>query len=267
MTVSQRVVTKYRRDRALPGGRFAKIFPILAILMAWEGLVRLFEIPPYILPTLSSVILEIGRQIATGELFIHLLYTVGRSVVGIVAGGLAGVALGLTMGWYLWCEQAFDYIVSSTYPLPKIALIPLLIVWLGLGELPRLVMAFVGVLYPVLLNSIVGVKSVDPVLVKAARDMGAGDRQLFWEVMLPGSLPMVFAGLKLGSGVAFVLVVASEMLYGQSGLGYQVQDSASILQMNGVFAALLVLCGLGVLLFFAVDRLERWAIPWHVHRR
>ena len=128
-------------------------------------------------------------------------------------------------------------------------------------------MAFVGVLYPVLLNAIVGVKSVDPVLVKAARDMGAGGRQLFWEVMLPGSLPMVIAGLKLGSGVAFILVVASEMLYGQSGLGFQVQDSASILQMNGVFAALLVLCALGVLLFFAVDRLERWAIPWHIHRR
>lgn len=267
MTVSRKVVPKDTRKRGLPGGKLAKLLPVLAILALWEAAVRGFDIPMYFLPTLSGVLIEIGRQIASGELLVHLLYTVVRSVVGILVGGVVGVVLGLAMGWYRWFEQTLDYLVASTYPLPKIALIPLLIVWLGLGEMPRLVMAFLGVLYPVLINAVVGVKSVDPVLVKAARDMGAGDRQLFWEVMLPGSLPMVFAGLKLGSGVAFILVVASEMLFGQSGLGFQVQDAASILQMNRVFAGLLVLCVLGVLLFGVVDRLERWAIPWHVHRR
>jgi len=266
VAVSQRVVLKHKAERALPGGRFAKLFSVLLIFGVWEAFVRGYDVPPYILPAFSAVIEEIVRQVATGELFLHLLYTISRSVIGIVVGGLVGLILGLFMGWYRWFEQFSAYVVSATYPLPKIALIPLLIVWLGLGEMPRLVMAFVGVLYPVLINTIVGVKSVDPVLVKAARDMGASDRQLFWEVMLPGSLPMVFAGLKLGSGVAFILVVASEMLYGQYGVGFQVQDAASILQMPRVFAGLTVLSVLGILLFAAVDRLQQWAIPWHVEK-
>lgn len=258
-----------RRARGSPAHRLPKrpwgrLGAPLIFLGLWEGAVRGLDLPPYLIPTLSSVLVDFGLQLSSGDLLYHIGTTVGRSVAGILAGGVLGVGLGLLMGWYSWMEQGFDFLIAATYPLPKIALIPLLVVWMGIGEMPRLVMALLGAFYPILINTVVGVKGVDPILIKAARDMGASDHQLFREVMLPGSLPVIFAGLKLGAGISFILVVASEMLFGESGVGFLVQDAASILRVDRVFMGLLVLCGLGILLFQAVDALERIALPWHI---
>jgi NitT/TauT family transport system permease protein len=257
------VELKHRPRRGLPGGRLASVLPLLAVLLLWELVVRGFAIPPYYLPPLSAVLLELGRELMTGSVLVQTAHTMLRSLAGIVLGVLAGVGLGVAFGWYRWLEQAMDPLIAATYPLPKIALIPLLIVWLGIGEAPVVVMAFIGAVYPILINTIAGVKTVDAVLVKAARDLGANDGQLFREVILPGSLPMVFAGLKIGAGVALILVVAAEMLSGQSGVGFQIREAASILRLDQVFAGLVVLAAMGVLLFEMVDRLQRWAIPWH----
>ena len=248
--------------RGLFNAKIGKVIPIVIILIVWEVGVRLFQIPPYFLPSVSSIIIRLVELLFSGELLIHTFYTIYRSLLGIFFGTVAGVLIGFMMAWYWYVDRGLDFIIAATYPLPKVALIPLLMVWLGLGEAPKLAMSVVGVIYPVIINTVVGVKNIDPLLIKAARDLGATDQQLFREVILPGSLPTIFAGLKLGAGVSFILVVASEMVFGNNGLGYIIAEAASIMHLDTVFAGLMELCIIGIGIFLLVDFLERVAIPW-----
>ena len=241
----------------------SKIVPVVAILLAWESWVRIFEVPAYFLPPVSTILLKLGQLLLGDELIVHTLYTGYRSLLGIFVGATMGVVIGFMMAWYRYAEEGLDFIIAATYPLPKVALIPLLMVWLGLGEAPILAMSVMGVVYPVIVHTVAGAKNIDPLLIRAARDLGATDRQLFREVMLPGSLPMIFAGLKLGAGIAFVLVVAAEMVIGKYGLGNVLAEAAAILHLDVVFATLLELCVIGILLFMLVDFLERVTVPWH----
>ena len=245
----------------------AKTVPVTAFLLAWELWVRIFDVPAYFLPPVSVILVKLGKLLLSGELLVHTFYTVYRSLLGILVGGMMGVMIGFMMAWYRYADEGLDFIIAATYPLPKVALIPLLMVWLGLGEAPILAMSVMGVVYPVIVNTVAGAKNIDPLLIRAARDLGATDRQLFREVMLPGSLPMIFAGLKLGAGIAFVLVVAAEMVIGKMGLGNIIAEAAAILHLDVVFATLLELCVIGILLFMLVDFLERVAVPWHLKVR
>jgi NitT/TauT family transport system permease protein len=241
----------------------AKIVPVAAILLVWESWVRIFHVPAYFLPPVSTILVKLGQLVLGGELIVHTLYTIYRSLLGIFIGATMGVIIGFMMAWYRYAEEGLDFIIAATYPLPKVALIPLLMVWLGLGEAPILAMSVMGVVYPVIINTVAGAKNIDPLLIRAARDLGATDRQLFREVMLPGSLPMIFAGLKLGAGIAFILVVAAEMVIGKYGLGNVIAEAAAILHLDVVFATLLELCVIGILLFMLVDFVERITVPWH----
>lgn len=244
--------------------RLGEIIPIIALLLIWEFGVKLFHVPSYFLPPVSAIIIKLIKLLFTGELVIHTLYTVFRSLIGIIIGATVGIIIGFMIAWYRFVERGLNFIIAATYPLPKVALIPLLMVWLGLGEAPKLAMGVIGVIYPVIINTVVGAKNIDPLFIRAARDLGASDQQLFREVMLPGSLPMIFAGLKLGAGIAFILVVASEMVFGNLGVGYIIADAASILHLDTVFAGLMELCIIGILIFMLVDLLEKIAIPWHI---
>jgi NitT/TauT family transport system permease protein len=254
-------------DLALKSVFVRKLTPVIVLLLLWEIFVRIFHIPTYVLPSVGSILVKLGDLLMTGELLKHTLLTVFRSVAGILIAVVIGVAIGFLMAWYRRVGEALDYLVAATYAIPKVAVIPLLVVWLGVEEIPKLTISVVGALFPILLNTIAGVHSVDTILIKAARDLRANDWQLFKEVILPGALPMFFAGLKIGAGVAFILVVAAEMMVANVGLGYLIASSSSILAVDAVFVGLVVLGILGTLVFAAVDLMERLMIPWHVKVR
>ena len=254
-------------DLALKSVFVRKLTPVIVLLLLWEIFVRIFHIPTYILPSVGSILVKSGDLLMTGELLKHTLLTVFRSVAGILIAVVIGVAIGFLMAWYRRVGEALDYLVAATYAIPKVAVIPLLVVWLGVEETPKLTISVVGALFPILLNTIAGVRNVDTILIKAARDLRANDWQLFKEVILPGALPMFFAGLKIGAGVAFILVVAAEMMVANVGLGYLIASSSSILAVDAVFVGLVVLGILGTFVFAAVDLMERLIIPWHVKVR
>ena len=254
-------------DLALKNVFIAKITPVIVVLVLWEIFVRVFHIRAYILPSVGAILVKGAELLMTGELLQDTLFTVFRSVAGILIAVVIGVAVGFLMAWYRRVGDALDYLVSATYVIPKVAVIPLLVVWFGVDETPKLVISIVGALYPILLNTIAGVRSVDTILIKASRDLRANDWQLFREVILPSALPMFFAGLKIGAGVAFILVVAAEMMVANVGLGYLIASSSSILAVDAVFVGLVVLGILGTLVFVAVDFVERLVIPWHVKVR
>ncbi|MGH7000147.1 MAG: ABC transporter permease, partial [Stellaceae bacterium] len=171
-------------------------------------------------------------------------------------------AFGIWMGTSRSMEAIGDVFIAALYPLPKVTLIPLFIIWLGSGETFQLTLSWLGAIFPVVVNTLLGVKQCDKGLILAARDLGASDRQVRWRVMLPSAVPHVFAGLRLGLGVSIILVVAAEMVTGRNGLGARLYVAGQVLETGQVFAILVLLAALGVALSKAQDALDRAIGNW-----
>jgi len=167
-------------------------------------------------------------------------------VQGLVYGSAIGVVLGLLAGAIPWIEDVLDPWVAAVYPIPKSALFPLFLLWFGLGDTSKIVTIAVGVLFLVLVNTVTGVKSINPLLIKAAIDLGASRFQVFVKVILPGSLPNIFTGLRLGAGMALILVFITEIEATKAGLGFLLWEAFQLLETKNVFAGVVTFGLLGV---------------------
>jgi NitT/TauT family transport system permease protein len=214
------------------------------------------------LPSPIGVLAEGWDMLRSGELLGHLAASVQRLVVGFVIGAGAGVAVGVAVGFFAAAEAVGMPLITSTFPIPKIALLPLLILWLGLGEPSKVAVIALGVFFPMAINTFTGVRQADPLLVRAAVAFGARRWSVIRKVVLPSALPMIFAGLRLGAGTALLLLVAAEMIAVESGIGFLVQHAGNIMQTTKLMVGLVTLSALGVLSHWALGRLERLAIPW-----
>jgi len=152
--------------------------------------------------------------------------------------------------------------VGAIYPIPKSALFPLFILWFGLGETSKVMTIMIGVVFLVLINTVTGVKAIDPVLLKAARDLGANQRQIFMKVVIPGALPNIFTGLRLGAGMALILVFITEIEATKAGLGFLLWESYQLLLVKQVFACTIAFGILGILSSWTLQWLERALCPW-----
>ncbi|HEY7166642.1 MAG TPA: ABC transporter permease subunit, partial [Candidatus Binatia bacterium] len=152
--------------------------------------------------------------------------------------------------------------VGAIYPIPKSALFPLFILWFGLGETSKVMTIMIGVVFLVLINTVTGVKAIDPVLLKAARDLGANQRQIFAKVVIPGALPNIFTGLRLGAGMALILVFITEIEATKAGLGFLLWESYQLLLVKQVFACTIAFGILGILSSWTLQWLERALCPW-----
>jgi NitT/TauT family transport system permease protein len=157
-----------------------------------------------------------------------------------------------------------DNFIAALYPLPKVTLIPLLIIWLGTGGPFMLTISCLGAFFPVVINTVLGIRQCDPGLVLAARDLGANSRQIVRMVLLPSAIPSIFAGMRLGLGVSIILVVAAEMVVGKVGLGARLYLAGQILETEQVFAVLIVLAMLGIVVTKAQDAIDVWLGHWRV---
>jgi NitT/TauT family transport system permease protein len=160
--------------------------------------------------------------------------------------------------------RILDPWIAALYPLPKISLIPLLIIWLGTGEAYKIVISAITAFFPIVISSYAGIRQADRGLIKAAQDLGANRRQIQLKVVIPFAVPSIFAGLQLGMGVTIILVVAAEMIggSGQSGMGYLLIQAGQVLETEKVFAGLIVLAVFGALITKAQQRIDRWLAPW-----
>lgn len=246
------------RDQALPLAAVAVIFA------AWEGLVRLRGIQPIYLPAPSAIGAYLYRMTADGTFPYHLGVTTLRILGGFAVAAFTGVAAGLLMGMSQTVARIADPLIAALYPLPKISLIPLLIIWLGTGESYKIVISAVTAFFPIVINTYVGVRQTDPGLIKAAQDLGANLRHIQLKVMIPSAVPSIFAGFRLGMGVAIILVVAAEMIGGQSGMGYLLIHAGQVMETEKVFASLIVLAILGVVVTKLQESFDRRVAPWAV---
>lgn len=239
-----------------------KWYSVLLMAVLWEALARIIG-DALFLPTLSSVIVKFWEMLATGMLTRHVSASLGRALVGFALAAAAGVAIGALMGQYPAWDRFWSPLVSLTYPVPKIGLVPVFILWLGLGEASKLAVILTAAVYPVIFNTYVGMKGVPRVLVWRARTFGATPWEIVRRVVLPHALPHILNGLRLAMGISWIVLFAAEMVAARTGLGYLILYSEQIFETEVVFVALLTIALLGFLFDYVILLISRRWCDWY----
>jgi NitT/TauT family transport system permease protein len=254
-----RVVARFVRDN----GAF-----LLALVLAiafWEAYVRLRDVPVWILPA-PSVIFE--RMLVKQEILLfHAGWTLYETLVGFLVGSVIGLLLAVAIVYSRLAEKILFTFLVSTQAVPKIALAPLLIILLGYGQLPKIVIAVLICFFPVVVSTIVGLRSMPVDTFHLARSLGASAWETFWKFRLPYALPSIFAGLKVAITLAVIGAVVGEYAGGTVGLGYYQLVVAARLDMRTIFAIIFYLSVMGLVLFYIVSALEKWVIRWDPSRQ
>jgi NitT/TauT family transport system permease protein len=234
----------------------------ILILLAWEYVGQKEWIPPLFLPAPSAILLEGWGMLKTGLIWKHVFASLSRILLGFVMACIVGVAVGILIGFFSIPESIGNPLIAATFPIPKIAILPLLILWLGIGEPPKVAVIALGVFFPMVINVYTGVKNVDPLLIKAALSLGSNRTRIIKKVILPAILPMVFAGMKLGIGIALLLVVAAEMVAADAGIGFMILSAADLMETKRLMVGLITLSLLGIFFNWLFQKLEQLFIPW-----
>ena len=237
---------------------------VAAVLVFWEVAVSLAGLNPIYLPRPTRIVAALVEMFRSDRLLIDLLVTLGRIFGGFAIALIAGTLLGVWMATSERVNAIADNFIAALYPLPKITLIPLFIIWLGTGGPFMLTIAALGAVFPIIINTVVGIRQCDPGLVLAARDLGANHRHIVRMVLLPSAIPSIFAGVRLGLGVSIILVVAAEMLVGKVGLGARLYLAGQVLETEQVFAVLIVLASLGIVVTKIQDAIDTWLSHWRI---
>jgi len=234
----------------------------LLFLFLWEFLAREHLIDTRLFSSPSAILKALPPLIKSGELFWHTYVSLKRVFLGILLGGGLGIILGLLMGLSAFIRALLEPLVAATFPIPKIAIMPLILLIFGLGETAKVVTIAIGVFYLVLINTLAGVVNLDKVYFEVAENFGASAWQKFWSLALPGAMPLIFTGIKLALGTGLLLVVAAEMSAARAGLGYMIWRAYDMFAIEEMFIALLMLSLLGYILSYLLDFVEKIVIPW-----
>lgn len=238
---------------------------VVLVFAVWAGSVSLFAIPSYLLPGPGEVVQRIVHDRAI--FWKHSLATLSVIVIGFLISVLFGIALALMVVMNRTAERTLMPLIVGSQTIPKIAIAPLFVVWLGFGIVPKIAVTFLITFFPIAVATIAGLKAVEQDMLDMVRSMGASPLVTMWKVRVPAALPQVFSGLKIAITSAVVGAIVAEFVGSDSGLGYLLLTSTATLDGPQVWSALLILVAIGVGLFTAIVRLERAVIPWHVSIR
>ena len=241
---------------------WVSVVSILCLLVIWELICQSGIVSSLFLPAPTAIISALLQMIADGEIGVSLAASLYRILAGFFIGSLVGLAVGLVTGTSALMDKIGTPIVNAIYPIPKIALLPLFILWLGIGELSKVTIIALGVFFPVAMNTYSGVKNVDTLLLKVAASFNASWWMTMKSVVLPNALPMIFAGLRLAAGTSLLLLVAAEMIAAQVGIGALILHYGDLMITDRLMAGVIVLSLLGLVFNLILQFLERKAIPW-----
>jgi NitT/TauT family transport system permease protein len=244
------------------GGALSGIISLTIGFAIWEFVAQFIVRDKLFLVAPSAIVVRFAELWKTGDIQNHMLVSGLEFVLGFLAAAVVGIAFGLLMGTSARSRAALSPWVSAIYATPLVALSPLLILWFGLGLMSKVVVVFAVAVFPILVNTQTGIESVDEGLLETARAFGAKQRQLFTKVLLPGAVPFIVAGLRLGIGRGLVGVVVGELFGARAGVGYLITVSSQIFDMGALFAAALILAIVGVISTEAIRYIERKVAPW-----
>lgn len=236
--------------------------PLLLLGVLWEALTRLGVISPAVLPPLDTVATAWYDLMASGDLVSNGVTSLLRGAAGLLLAVVCGSVVGVLMAWYRPVRMLVNPIVQLFYPMPKSALIPVMILWLGFGHASKVVLIFIGCMLPVTLSAYNGARGTEQVLVWSARSMGASRRQTLWEVVLPSALPELLSGIRTALALAFVLLVSSELIVARQGLGYMIGFLGDGGAYDAMFAVVLTVSLLGFLADRGYLMLMRRILLW-----
>jgi len=244
--------------------RMLSIFSPILLLLLWEVMVQTTLLDKRFFPAPSSIVGTFSNLITSGELWKHLTASISRIGVGFVMGTIPAILLGITMGLFRWPRAFFSPMVASLYPIPKIAILPLIMLIFGLGEMSKYVIIAIGVFFLVLYNTWAGVMNIPSIYLDVGKNFGASRLQFYWTIAIPGALPLIFTGLKLAAGVALLIIVAAEFVGAKTGIGYLIWQSWQTFSVETMYVGLVVIAILGYLVSLMMDELEHFLIPWRL---
>jgi ABC-type nitrate/sulfonate/bicarbonate transport system permease component len=259
------------RTRQLSGASMEHITSVLSplvLLALWEIFGRLGVIDTRFFPVPSSIsrvlwqMLQPTDQFPQGELWFQLSASLSRIAVGFVIGAVPGVVVGLAMGLFAPVRTAIQPLIDATFPIPKIAVLPLFIMIFGIGEQSKYAIIATAVVYLVLINTVSGVRNIDQIYLDVGKNFHASKWMMFRDIALPGALPLVMTGIKLGMGVALLVIVAAEQVAARSGIGYLIWTSWQVFQVEKMYVGLLVIAAVGFASAILLDYVERYVVPW-----
>jgi ABC-type nitrate/sulfonate/bicarbonate transport system permease component len=239
----------------------------VALFAVWEVGARGGYISPLLAPSPSRVVQTLAEQFARGEVIGHLAATMYRVFAGILIGGSAGIVVGLAMGAYRNVRDVADPFVSALYPLPKIAIFPVVMSLLGIGDASRIAVVSLSAFFPLMISTMNGVRQISPTHLDVARNYGADGVKLFSRVVLPASLPSVLTGLRISLNSALHVTIAIEIAGASLGLGSLIWMSWEVLRIDVLYSTLVVIMILGIAFNAVVKALSATLVPWSVERR
>jgi NitT/TauT family transport system permease protein len=243
----------------------APVLATVAVIAVWAAVVKIFDIPDYLLPAPQAVAARIVKE------WPLLAKNGAYTLMSVLTGFVAGVAIGVPLAFGIVLSRSMERIAMPflvmSQTIPKVAIAPILVVWLGFGILPKIAIVFLISFFPIVVSTVVGLKSVETDMIDLVRSMGARTAKIMLRVRGPSALPQMFAGFKIAVCLAVVGAIVGEFVGSDRGLGYLLLTSTGTLDGTLVWAALFVLIAMGIALFAIVSKLERLAIPWHVSVR
>lgn len=240
-----------------------RVFSIVVLLIAWEWLARSHTFTPYQLPALSAVAERIWSDALSGELAINAGLTIYRALAGFLICAVLGIVIGMAMSRNVIANWFFDPIVSVGFPMPKIAFLPVIILWLGVYDTAKITMIVFDAIFPVIAATVIAIQGVEKELIWSARNMGATKRELLHQVILPAASPQIMTGLQVALPLSLIVAVVAEMLMGGYGLGAAMMTASQFANSTSVFAGIVEIAVIGYALIKAMSLIRRRLLVWH----
>jgi NitT/TauT family transport system permease protein len=270
-TLTDEVAAEQQRARQLAAARRGRrrlyvlgirLVSIAVVLTAWQLVGQ--RIDPILFTTPSAVSVAALQMVTSGELWSYLWPSLVVLVVGLVISAVAGIAGGLLLARFWALDVALDMYITFLYSTPTVALVPLIVLWVGFESTAKIVILFLFAFFPLVINTYQGVKSVDPRLLEVGRAFRCSERQLWTNIVLPAALPFIVTGLRLAVGRGLIGMVLADLYTAISGIGYLIVRSASTYRVDKMFVPIVVLGLLGITLTALLRAAERWVAPWTV---
>lgn len=240
---------------------------VMLFLALWEWAGTSGVVNPLFSSAPTRIATAFGALVANGELAHDCVVSGLEFLYGFALAIIVGIPFGILMGWYRPLEAVLDPFVNFFYATPRVALLPLMIIWLGIGINSKIAIVYLGAIFAILINTITGMKTIDETLLKAARSFGASDMQIFKTVAIPGSVPFILGGIRLGLGHALVGIVVGELYAATAGVGYLIAVAGNTFQTDKVFVGIVIIAGAGMVLTAIFKRIEDHYQSWRPERQ
>jgi len=253
-----------RSEKAGEYGLMAlRVFSVLALFGAWQGLAMAHVFSDFLLPSLGEVLLRLVHDTLSGELVRGIELTLIRTFIGFAIAAAGGVVIGVAIARIPVARWFFDPLVSVGLPMPKIAFLPIFMLWFGVFDVSKVLMVAFSAIFPVIVESWAGTQNIDKFMSWSAQSLGVGKRRFLWEIALPAALPQVFTGLQVALPISLIVAIICEMQMGGQGLGGSIMTDMRFADSPGVFAGLIAIALVGMVMVKAMELVRRRLLVWH----